>query len=340
MPIVLAVVAGGLALAGILHPSAVWRLSSDELASAAYARGSLPLFELALRRDRVSPYRWCDYGEALLASGDEAGARRAMSRAAELGPAVGPILMREVNFARRVGDAPGALRYGSRLLALTGEYDDAVFTAWQRMGLAILPALPDRRAARAYLLYAAPAREAWSWLHAKGYIDDKLADDYARVLLDRHEYAAAWAAAGETAGGVFDWRTVPVPGVTVARDGAALRIRFDGTANVGECGAGRLVVLEPGRYHFEARMRTQGITTDEGVGLRVLDATTASLSGDHDWTVLSTQVEVSGAARLAEIRVVRTPSLKFDNKVAGTVWIDGVVLSRTIGRTQGRRRAG
>jgi hypothetical protein len=38
--------------------------------------------------------------------------------------------------------------------------------------------------------------------------------------------------------------------------------------------------------------------------------------------------EVRPATRVVEVRVVRTPSLKFDNKLGGTVWIDGLVLRR------------
>ncbi len=383
--IVLAGVAGGLALAGILYEAGVrppwlqrfnlkWRLGSDELASVAYrslaggdTRESLRLFELALRRDPASPYRWCDYGEALLASGDAARARRAMLRGLELGPAIAPILMREVNFARRIDDPSGALKCGNRLLTLAPEYDAAVFTAWERMELPaakVLAALPDRRAAQAFLRRAVdrPTLEqalgAWPWLLTSGYVDDALADAYAGALLNRQEYDAAWQAwtsyAGgrqpgypaqnaifnpgferEPAGVVFDWRVDGSPGVAVTRDlttaaagTASLRIGFDGTANVNDCGISQRVVLAPGAWYFEARMRTREITTGEGLGFSILDARTGRLTGTHDWTLLSASFEVRPPTRLAEVRLVRTPSLKFDNKLGGTVWIDSLVLRR------------
>jgi hypothetical protein len=390
----LAAVAGGLALAGILFEAGVrppwldrfnleWRLGSDELASAAYRRlaegnprESLRLFELALRRDPASPYRWCDYSEALLAAGDRERAARAMLRGVELGPAVAPILMRAVNFARRVGDGAGALRDGRRLLAIAPDYDDAVFTAWDRMGLPagaeLASGLPDRRSAQSYLRHRverpdlAQASEAWTWLRSKGYVDDRLADEYAGALLKRHEYAAAWQAwtscAGarepgypgrnaifnpgferEPAGAVFDWRIEPSPGVAAARDSstaaeghASLRIGFDHTVNLGDCGVSQRVVLAPGAYRFEARMKTEAITTDEGLGFRLfdpenparLDARTARLTATHDWTALWADFEVRASTRVIEIRVARTPSLRFDDKLGGTAWIDGLVLAR------------
>jgi len=390
----LAAVAGGLALAGVLyeagarppwleHFSLEWRLGSDELASVAYrrlaegnSRGSLRLFDLALRRDPASPYRWCDYSEALLAAGDKERATRAMVRGIELGPAVAPILMRAVNFARRVGDGGGALRHGRQLLAIAPDYDDAIFTAWDRMelpvGAVLASGLPDRRSAQSYLWHAmdgpdlAQASQVWLWFESRGYVDDALADEYARALLRRQEYAAAWQAwtlyaaarapgyPGENAifnagfereptGAVFDWRIEASPGVTVARDfgiaaegKASLRLSFDHTGNLSDSGISQQMVLSPGAYRFEARMRTREITTDEGLGFRLvdpentrlLDARTGSLSGTHNWKLLSVGFEVRPATRVVEVRVVRTPSLKFDNKLGGTVWIDGLVLRR------------
>ena len=383
--IALAAVAGGLALPGVLYEAGVrpawmerfslrWRLASDELASIAYRRESLELFKLALRRDPASPYRWCDYGEAQLAAGDAAGARRAMARGLELGPAIGPILMRQVNFARRVDDAGTALRAGRRLLELVPDYDDAVFTTWDRMEIptaqALDSGLPDRRAAQSYLrhtvegLNLARAADAWAWLLRRGYVDDALADNYAAALVRRGAAAAAWQAwtayAGarepgyperntifnpgferEPAGTTFDWRMETSPGVAVVRDlsaaaegKASLRLSFDGTENVTDCGVSQRMVLQPGTYSFEGRMKTRELTTDEGLGFRVfdpenpslLDARTARLSGTHDWTVLQVSFEVRPATRLVEVRVVRAPSLKFDDKVAGTAWIDGLVL--------------
>jgi hypothetical protein len=375
--IALAVVAAALALGGILYEARVAPIESDELASLAYRRlqegrraESLRLFALAVRRDRASPYRWCDYGEALLAAGDVGGARGAMERGLECGPAIAPILVRQVNFARRVGDAAGALRHGSRLVALAPDYDDAVFTAWDRMDVPVstqLASLPGRRAAQSWLRHAAsapklePALAAWPWLLNKNYADAALADEFAAALVERREPGAAWQAwiawAGARepgypdrntifdpgferapAGRTFDWRFDPTPGVSTARDlaegRASLRLDFDGTANVGDCGVSQRVVLAPGAYRFEARMKTAELTTDQGLGFRIfdlenaarLDVRTPAVGGTRDWTPLAAPFTVSPATRLIELRLVRTASLRFDNKLRGRAWIDGVVL--------------
>ncbi len=327
--ILLAGVALCLAAAGILYESGVksafldrynlrWRTSSGDLAIVAYgtflsgktAEG-LALFELALRRDPASPFRWCDYGEALLASGDTARARKCMLRGLELGPSNGPILMRGVNFAYRTDDSAAALRYGKSLLALVPDYDGSVFSVWKGMDLPIGSVLDrglaGRRAAQSFMRYLIAgqsmmaAGRAWPWMERSGFADDRLADDYVAFLVRSNEpeqAALAWALyAGrrepsypasnavfngsferEPTGCVFDWKITPVDGAGAGRDSAvsvwgrySLRIGFDGTENVAYSHVSQTVPVRAGRYRFEAHLRTADITTDEGVGFRVFD---------------------------------------------------------------------
>lgn len=333
----------------------------------------LELFRLALRRDPASPYRWCDYGEMLLLAGDKDGARRAIQRGLELGPHVAAIRMRAVNFAYRTEESAGALEQGCRLLAITEAYDDAVFQVWNRMELPAVAVLrsgiPDRRAAQSYLRRlmgeesVADARQAWDWLLARSYLDGELADEYARFLLGRREFSAAseaWAAywrgrepdyphrnavfnggfEWEPAGKSFDWRIDQAAGVRIDRHGAlaaagrySLRIRFDGTENIAFGHVSQQVVVDGGRWRFEASVRTEDLTTREGIGFRILnpeapgrlDLRTEALTGTHDWVNVTAAFTVP-AAQLIEIRIVRNPSSRFDNKIRGTVWVDAVAL--------------
>ena len=78
--------------------------------------------------------------------------------------------------------------------------------------------------------------------------------------------------------------------------GWALRITFDGTTNLSYDHVAQVVVVRPGRHRLTARVRTQDITTHQGVKLRVVDT--------------------------------RQKSRKLDNKIAGTVWLDDVSLVR------------
>jgi tetratricopeptide (TPR) repeat protein len=390
----LGAMAGGIALAGVLHASGLrtprlerfhlnWTISGSGLVQRAYDRlwagetaEALELFHLALRRDPASPYRWCDYAEALLLTGDRARARDCMVRGIELGPYIGPILMRGVNFAYRTGDRAGALGYGNRLLALTGDYDVAIFTVWERMeapaSSVLERGIPDGRAAQAYHRRlmgrgsAGDAKACWDWILQHGFADDRLADDHAGFLLrsrESSEALRAWTAwAGERepgypvanaifngdferapAGAVFDWRIEAVDGARAERDSTvsatgswSLRLSFDQKHNLHYRHVSQRVVVRPGAWRFEGRMRTEGITTNEGIGFRIfdieapqrLDVRTGRLNGTHEWTTLGARFVVSAATRVIGVQAVRSPSPKFDNKLGGTAWIDALSLRR------------
>jgi hypothetical protein len=83
-------------------------------------------------------------------------------------------------------------------------------------------------------------------------------------------------------------------------------------------------------------VRAEQITTDQGIGFRIVDAEepgrldvkTPRLSGTHDWTSIETRFIVPQQTRLVEVQVIREPSLKFDNKISGTAWVDDVRLTR------------
>jgi hypothetical protein len=120
----------------------------------------------------------------------------------------------------------------------------------------------------------------------------------------------------------------------------SLRIDFRGKENLNYSHVSQTVCVRPGPLRFQAYVRTEGITTDQGVGFRVfdpesparLDARTAQLSGDSDWRPLELAFVVPPETRLLVVQVRRLPSLKFDNKIAGTAWVDDAVLNLAAGR--------
>ncbi len=208
-------------------------------------------------------------------------------------------------------------------------------------------------------------REAWQWMKTRS-PSDPLTQSYVDFLVTKglvSEAAAAWSFQlgkrepefgtstfiingdfeRELEGTLFDWRNAPDPHVQVSRDNSvflsgqsALRLEFDGKINSAYQGVSQRVFLPRGAYRFEAFVRTAGITTDEGVGLRVLDAQsshqllieTERLRGTTDWKKLGGKLIVDSPVRLVEIRVFRRPSWRFDSSIAGTVWIDHVSLKR------------
>jgi len=145
------------------------------------------------------------------------------------------------------------------------------------------------------------------------------------------------------AGQTFDWRISRAEGAQAERDAAvahsggwSLRVRFEGRDNVAYQHVAQRAVVRPGPWRFEAQVRAEQITTDQGIGFRIVDAEepgrldvkTARLSGTRDWTSIEKRFTVPERTRLVEVQVVREPSLKFDNKISGTAWVDDVRLTR------------
>ncbi|MEN6601886.1 MAG: hypothetical protein ABFD86_05670 [Bryobacteraceae bacterium] len=229
----------------------------------------------------------------------------------------------------------------------------------------------ESRAGTSYFrhrLGGAPAdelRTVWQWLAGRGWTDDKLASAYVDQLLARHDYAGAaatWAGhlgkrrgaypdADRVYNGGFeeestpaplDWRQRQADGAKVQRVGGeahrgegSLRLDFLGEANVTFDHASQLVVVQPGAYRFRAFLKTDGITTDQGVRFRIadtaapgrLEAITDGYTGSHGWTEVSRTIHVPAGTNLLSVQVVREASMKFDNKIRGTAWVDDVELT-------------
>lgn len=330
--------------------------------------------EEALRWDLSSPYRWCDLAEAFTETGELQKARYCFARAARLGPGMPPILMRVANFHFRLHEPLQALPYTARVMQLAPDYDAIIFSYYDRLipdATAVLPYLRGNpRATLAYFRHLlatgqeTAAGVTWAWLREANASDDRLAGEYLNFLIRsrRHKEAAQiWAAhlgarrggypestllfnggfEFEPTGAVFDWRITPVHGVEVARDSAAaregrtaLRITFLGTVNVDYSHVSQTAYIWPGRYRFRALVRTQGLTTDQGILLRLVDperpgrvfAETEQLTGTNDWKPFEAVFAVPARTNLVSVRVCRPRSRKFDSKIQGHVWIDAVSL--------------
>lgn len=326
-------------------------------------------FREALRRDPASPYRWCDLGEALLDSARLDEAKYCMSRAVELGGGSPFILLRAANFQFRLGETRPALHYTSTILKTVSEYDPVIFATYTRL-VGDVPqilqyGLPDdRRAGQSCFRYLlglqnlSDTQAAWTWITSHSFADIPLTSEYVTFLLTKRQYdlaADVWANYQISheenyqkqnilfngdfelppTGCRLDWSVSQVSGAQVRFDARSLRIIFAGTDNLNYSHVSQTAVVRPGRYRLQARLRTAGLTTDRGVGLRVVDAevparlkvATETLLGDNDWRKLETTFVVPPATRLVDVQVFREPSLKFDNKIAGTVWIDAVSLA-------------
>lgn len=246
-------------------------------------------------------------------------------------------------------------------------FDAMPFRAEELLGRG-LPAMP--RPARAWLRHQiatgerAGAEATWRWMGARGLADDALAGEYAEFLIrqGRPEQAArSWSEhlgprRGDyrqanylfngdfecpPAGGPFDWRIAPVAGAEASIEAGegyaglhALKLRFLGEENLDYRHVTQKAVLPAGRWRLEAWVRSEELSTNEGLRLRAvdaanpdrLDAVSEAVTGSTKWRKLAVDFAVPSGSRLVEIQIVRRASLKLDNKIRGTAWIDAVRL--------------
>jgi hypothetical protein len=230
---------------------------------------------------------------------------------------------------------------------------------------------PSAGVAEALLKYAtaspraADAGAAWNWIARHGLETDELTGDYLTFLLSHGQERAAaetWAALNAATAkdyrrsnwifnGAFETAPRPVPldwqidgtgDVEVLRSPLAphdgnwsLELRFPGIKNLQFEGVHQRTVLAPGKWRASAAIRTDGITTDEGVSIRVFDAlqsrrldvSTEALAGTHDWTRVERTFEVAPETRIVGVEVFRRRSERFDSKIAGSAWVDSLALT-------------
>ena len=231
-----------------------------------------------------------------------------------------------------------------------------------------LPA--SRRAAKSWLQFLIQAgrldeaQRTWDWVVTHGYADNALAGEYVEFLIRQghpDSAASAWAQhmgaladdydkstylfngdfESDPAQSPFDWNLARTEGVEVTRDcttpgsgKCSLRISFAGTQNLGVAAASQLAFVRPGTYRFHALIRTEALTTDQGIRFRISDAEVAArldevfgqFTGSSPWSSVDHDFVVAPKTRLVRIEVIRQPSMKFDNKVDGTAWIDQLKL--------------
>jgi Tfp pilus assembly protein PilF len=116
----------------------------------------------------------------------------------------------------------------------------------------------------------------------------------------------------------------------------SLRLVFDGRRNVDFDGVCHIAFVEPGAsYRFSAWVKTQALTTDQGVRFR-LEWTenahssvveTPDVHGTQPWTEVSIPWTATGdGSQRVRVCITRKPSADFGSHIHGTAWIDDVAL--------------
>lgn len=325
-----------------------------------------------LARDPAGGYNWIDLGESLEAHGRIDAARTAFARGLELGPNIPLFQMRTASFHLRQRDFRVGLPLMARSFVGNPTYEEAGFGVYQQHQVPLNDVLHfglgSQRTAQAYLRKLLRdgnvdhAEKTWTWLVDKGWVDDQLAGDYVGGLVTARDFsraASAWseyhARSGRTrpeseynfnggfewdpASGPFDWNLRPTQGVKVTLDDAvklagarSARLEFDGTENVTGIGLTQGVWLPAGRYRLQAMVKTEGVTTREGVALAIegpgINVSTESKVGTNDWAPVACEFDVPAEVGVVQLKVVRPRVFRFDNRIAGTAWIDQVSITK------------
>jgi hypothetical protein len=329
---------------------------------------AVELFRRALAADSAFPYRWSDLGGALASAGQQEAAGYCFRRALELAPGSPQIAMRAANFYFQQGETGAALQQSAAVLRLTSDYNPMVFSALVRLGGSTSTILDQAvgltpQAEQSFFRFLIDEGDAprlfdtWAWMEAHSKVTRPLAVLWSAWLADHGRgemaftvwktYAAVASGYGtsnwidnpgfeaEPEGLGFDWRISPQPGEKAVREpGSAhsgrssLRVTFDGSANLDFQAAAQRVWLTAGTYKLTAWVRTENLTSDQGIAVRINGSSTAGLTGNHDWTEVSTDFTVAGAPALTAVEVIRQHSWRFDGKLKGTAWLDDFGIRR------------
>ena len=133
--------------------------------------------------------------------------------------------------------------------------------------------------------------------------------------------------------GGFDWRHSSWEHAEARRDTtqskegfASFLIEFDGEENVNYSHVWQWLPTEQGQdYELTFWMRTEAISTDEGVFMEVDGQITQAPLGTTYWQEF--RIPFTASSDLVTVRVRRRPSEKFDNLLGGKVWLDEFQLA-------------
>jgi tetratricopeptide (TPR) repeat protein len=330
----------------------------------------IPRLEAALRGNAVSPYRWVELAEGYERNGEGEKARFSFHRAMGLAPNLPPVWIRAAAFHFRLGESEEGLRAGAHAQSISGAADAFLFQYYERY-VADAPLVTralagDRRSLSAWFRRlqaradSGNAALAWAEMDRRRFTDVPLAASYVALLLDRHHYEEArqvWLKAApptpagdriynggfeqDPSGCRLDWTLAPIPGVdmerdtSVAKEGSfSLCVRFQNSGNVALNRPAQTAVVSHGRYRLSAWLKTEGVTSDQGVALCVTDAEsperltgkTEALLGTNPWTEIHADFSVPPQTNLIKVSVCRESSRYF-SRIAGTAWIDAVALT-------------
>jgi len=142
--------------------------------------------------------------------------------------------------------------------------------------------------------------------------------------------------------GGLDWRLGKAEGVAIFIDKdikldgyASLSAAFDGKHNPDVYIARQIVPVEGGKeYTFTGFVKTSNITTKNGIFIEAIQHNCESFNsrsemanGTNLWKKLETTFRTPSSCDTIVVAIRREQSQKFDNRIEGDVWIDGLTLT-------------
>jgi tetratricopeptide (TPR) repeat protein len=130
----------------------------------------------------------------------------------------------------------------------------------------------------------------------------------------------------------FDWHFSSSENAKARRDTAIAKsgqssflVVFDGKENVDYNDLWHWLPVDKGRnYNLTFWMKTDAISTDEGMFVEVDGHASGKRTGSNDWEEFT--ISFIATADLVTVRLRRAPSRKLDNLLKGRVWVDAFSL--------------
>ncbi len=324
--------------------------AAESMGDTSRARAAM---EQALKLRPMSPEFWWAAGNYYLRAGETESAWEHFRHLLRLSPDHSEAVFRLCYLAAREpglvytkiitsrASPPLKLSYID-FLSRQGE-DEGAFQIWQQTAARATPRSFEFSRAQPYierllaLNRTEEARAVWNDL-ARLEIIPQLPTAETRNAVFNGDFEESPLNAG------FDWRTSRLPYVAINpkapeyfQGAHGLRVDFTVKHNDGYELLYQLVPVSPRcEYRLEAQVRSEGITSDSGPRLRVLDIaspgdldlSTRPVLGTTAWHPIGLEFTTGPATRLIRLAVWRPRSRTYPTEISGSFWMDAVSLRR------------
>jgi hypothetical protein len=262
-----------------------------------------------------------------------------------------------MNYCLEIAALDCILYDGRRVLGLTASFDEIIFVYYTTLNLSpdsiLRNGLPNEaRPLRSYVRKIAKFSNddsaifyIWRRIRSQGAIDPPTASDVSSTLVTRRRNTLAYQIwrdfsppkppdellSNTTFGhqplpSPFDWSIIPQDGMSFdLKDG--LLVTFEGAQNLAFANVRQQFVPQPGPHRLVIEYSSDGLTTDQGPFFHLYEATSPSrlnlrtemIRGTNPRQRLTLDFVAPPGAPLLTLQLERTPSQKFDNKIAGAL---------------------